>query len=79
MEPLDRRLDQPHPAVVAVQPLVAEECVDAVEPGQVPVGRDDLEVRALPQFDTVAEVADDEAIVLPKYPSDGLPTSPARA
>ena len=63
-----RRLDQPHAAVVAVQLLVAEELVDAVELRQVAVGRDDLEVRALPQVHGRREVADDERDRLAEVP-----------
>ena len=70
VEALDRGLDQPRAAIVAVQALVLEEGAHAVEAGQVAVGRHDLEVRAFPKLHRRAEVADDEG--------DGLSEVPVR-
>jgi hypothetical protein len=41
-EALDRRLDQPDPAVIAVEANVADELVDGIELRAVVVGEDDL-------------------------------------
>ena len=59
-EPLDRRLDQPDAAVVAVQSNVAREVVDRVEPRAVIVGQHDLDRVPLVERDLRPVVANAE-------------------
>ena len=57
---LHRRLEQPHPAVVAVKRDVGDELVDAVEPRMVALVRDDLDFLRLDEFHPRGVVADDK-------------------